>query len=76
MKNTIVGLGEILWDVFPERKVLGGAPANFAYHISQFGFQGHAVSAIGKDLLGKEILASLEKKTTQLPHRTDRFPHR
>mgnify|MGYP000976492721 FL=1 len=62
MKNTIVGLGEILWDVFPERKVLGGAPANFAYHISQFGFQGHAVSAIGKDLLGKEILASLEKK--------------
>ena len=62
MKNTIVGLGEILWDVFSERKVLGGAPANFAYHISQFGFQGHAVSAIGKDLLGKEILASLEKK--------------
>ena len=62
MKNTIVGLGEILWDVFPERKVLGGAPANFAYHISQFGFQGHAVSAIGKDLLGKEILANLEKK--------------
>ena len=53
MKNIIVGLGEILWDVFPERKVLGGAPANFAYHISQFGFQGHAVSAIGKDLLGK-----------------------
>ena len=62
MKNIIVGLGEILWDVFPERKVLGGAPANFAYHISQFGFQGHAVSAIGKDLLGKEILGSLEKK--------------
>ena len=62
MKNTIVGLGEILWDVFPERKILGGAPANFAYHISQFGFNGYAVSAIGKDLLGKEILDSLKQK--------------
>lgn len=61
MKN-IVGLGEILWDVFPERKVLGGAPANFAYHASQFGFNGYAVSAIGDDLLGKEILTSLEEK--------------
>ena len=62
MKNIIVGLGEILWDVFPERKVLGGAPANFAYHASQFGFNGYAVSAIGNDLLGKEILKSLEEK--------------
>ena len=62
MKNTVVGLGEILWDVFPERKALGGAPANFAYHVSQFGFNGYAVSAIGNDLLGKEILKSLEEK--------------
>lgn len=62
MKNTVVGLGEILWDVFPERKILGGAPANFAYHASQFGFNGYAVSAIGDDLLGKEILTSLEEK--------------
>ena len=62
MKNTVVGLGEILWDVFSERKVLGGAPANFAYHASQFGFNGYAVSAIGDDLLGKEILTSLEEK--------------
>ena len=62
MKNIIVGLGEILWDVFPERKILGGAPANFAYHISQFGFNGYAVSAIGKDPLGKEILDSLKQK--------------
>lgn len=62
MKNIVVGLGEILWDVFPERKVLGGAPANFAYHASQFGFNGYAVSAIGDDLLGKEILTSLEEK--------------
>lgn len=62
MKDTIVGIGELLWDVFPERKVLGGAPANFAYHASQLGYNGYAVSAIGEDLLGKEILSTLEKK--------------
>ncbi len=72
MKNIVVGLGEILWDVFPERKVLGGAPANFAYHVSQFGFNGYIVSAIGEDLLGKEILSSLEdKKLNYLIETTD-----
>ncbi len=74
MKNIIVGLGEILWDVFPERKILGGAPANFAYHISQFGFNGYTVSAIGDDLLGKEILDNLEEKQLNyLIEKTD-FP--
>lgn len=62
MNKTIVGLGEILWDVFPERKVLGGAPANFAYHVSQFGFNGCALSAVGDDQLGREIISSLEEK--------------
>ncbi|MFT3753566.1 MAG: carbohydrate kinase [Paludibacter sp.] len=56
MENVIVGIGEILWDVFPTGKVLGGAPANFAYHVSQFGFEGYAVSAIGGDELGDEIV--------------------
>jgi fructokinase len=60
--KTIVGLGEILWDVLPTGKVLGGAPANFAYIASQFGLDGYAVSAIGNDLLGKEILDSLAEK--------------
>ena len=36
MKRYIVGLGEALWDVLPEGKKLGGAPANFAYHAGQF----------------------------------------
>lgn len=72
MNNTIVGLGEILWDTFPERKVMGGAPANFAYHVSQFGYNGYAVSAIGDDLLGKEILACLaEKELNYLIETTD-----
>jgi len=74
MNNTVVGLGEILWDVFPERKVLGGAPANFAYHVSQFGYNGYAVSAVGDDLLGKEILESLaQKDLNYLIEKTD-FP--
>ena len=35
MNNIIVGMGEALWDVLPEGKKIGGAPANFAYHVSQ-----------------------------------------
>lgn len=67
MKNgLIVGLGEILWDVFTDRKILGGAPANFAYHASQLGFEGCAVSAVGNDELGKEIFDNLKNK--QLKH--------
>ena len=62
MENVIVGIGEILWDMFPHGKVLGGAPANFAYHVSQFGFEGYAVSAIGADELGDEIVNCLSKK--------------
>lgn len=60
--SIIVGLGEILWDVFPDGKILGGAPANFAYHVSQFGFDGRAISAIGNDELGDEIIENLNKK--------------
>lgn len=74
MTDIVVGLGEILWDVFPERKILGGAPANFAYHVSQFGFNGYAVSAIGEDLLGKEILTSLEKKGLNYLIETTNYP--
>ncbi|MDR0370991.1 MAG: carbohydrate kinase [Prevotellaceae bacterium] len=61
-KKNIIGLGEILWDMLPSGKVLGGAPANFAYHVSQFGLNGYVISAIGNDLLGKEILDSLVEK--------------
>ncbi len=62
MENVIVGIGEILWDVFPKGKVMGGAPANFVYHASQFGLEGYAVSAIGNDMLGLEIIESLQEK--------------
>ena len=60
--NIIVGLGEVLWDVLPEGKKLGGAPSNFAYHTRQFGYNSVAVSAVGKDKLGDETLAALDEK--------------
>lgn len=59
MKDYIVGLGEILFDCLPDGKKLGGAPANFAYHVSQFGLNGIAVSAIGKDADGEQVKAEL-----------------
>lgn len=58
---TIVGIGEILWDMLPDGKKAGGAPLNFSYHVNQFGLHGCAVSAIGKDELGKELLDSVTK---------------
>ena len=50
----------LLWDMLPGGKKLGGAPANFAYHARQFGLEGMAVSAIGHDALGEEIVEALE----------------
>ena len=60
--NTIVGMGEALWDVLPEGKKIGGAPANFAYHVSQFGFDSRVVSAVGRDADGREILDVFAQK--------------
>ena len=62
MNNIVTGIGEVLWDVLPEGKKLGGAPANFAYHVSQFGFESRIVSAIGPDMLGEELLSGLGDK--------------
>lgn len=61
-KKVVVGMGEALWDVLPEGKKIGGAPANFAYHISQFGLDSCVVSAVGDDALGAEIVENFDKK--------------
>ena len=66
MNNIIVGMGEALCDVLPEGKKIGGAPANFAYHVSQFGFDSRVVSAVGNDALGNEIFEVFKEK--QLKH--------
>lgn len=62
MNDIVVGMGEALWDVLPEGKKIGGAPANFAYHVSQFGLPSCVVSAIGSDALGKEIVDNFTSK--------------
>ncbi|WP_308764050.1 carbohydrate kinase [uncultured Bacteroides sp.] len=62
MNQVIVGMGEALWDVLPEGKKIGGAPANFAYHVSQFGFDSRIVSAVGEDTDGTEIMDVFQKK--------------
>ena len=61
----IVGMGEALWDVLPEGRKIGGAPANFAYHTSQFGYESRVVSAVGSDKLGDEILENFATKGLQ-----------
>ncbi len=62
MNDVVVGMGEALWDVLPEGKKIGGAPANFAYHVSQFGLSSCVVSAVGDDALGKEIIENFTSK--------------
>lgn len=62
MKDIVVGMGEALWDVLPEGKKIGGAPANFAYHVSQFGLPSFVVSAVGDDALGNEIIENFTSK--------------
>lgn len=60
-KPIVVGIGELLWDVLPTGKRAGGAPINFVYHATQMGAEGYAVSAVGNDLSGTEIVQELEK---------------
>jgi fructokinase len=58
-KPPIIGLGEILWDMLPTGRQLGGAPCNFAFHCHQLGHPAVVVSRIGKDQLGQEIRQSV-----------------
>ncbi|MFH1941628.1 MAG: carbohydrate kinase [bacterium] len=60
--SVVVGLGEVLWDVYPDGKHLGGAPANVAIHAHRLGAEGIVASAVGCDGLGGEIIAALEEK--------------
>lgn len=73
MKNIVVGLGEVLWDMIPEGKKIGGAPANFAYNVAQFGLESRVVSAVGNDELGDEILARFSEK--DLTSHIERVPY-
>ena len=61
-KMFVVGLGEVLWDMLPEGKQLGGAPANFAHHVAQCGMPAYLISAVGDDALGEEIRSAIKEK--------------
>lgn len=74
MNDMIVGMGEALWDVLPEGKKIGGAPANFAYHVSQFGLNSCVVSAVGEDKLGDEILDNFDGKKLNRIIETVQYP--
>ena len=65
---TIVGLGEILWDLFPGRKELGGAPANFAYMTNLLGDRAKIISRVGKDALGAEAIQVLRSLDLDISH--------
>ncbi|MCA8996856.1 MAG: hypothetical protein KDA80_07720, partial [Planctomycetaceae bacterium] len=58
----VIGLGEVLWDVFPDEKRPGGAPANFAYHAQQLGCRGMVVSRVGQDDDGDQLVTFLRGK--------------
>lgn len=59
MPKKIAAFGELLWDLLPTGKVLGGAPANFIYRINSFGDEGTLLSKVGNDRAGKEARESL-----------------
>jgi fructokinase len=61
-KFTIAGIGELLWDVLPDGEVIGGAPVNFAYHVTALGAKGVPISTIGRDPRGEKALAELQQR--------------
>ena len=72
-KPIVVGIGELLWDMLPSGKKAGGAPINFVYHASCLGAEGYAISAVGDDELGKEIVDELDKNHIQ--HLIEKVPY-
>lgn len=73
MNSFVVGIGELLWDMLPEGKKMGGAPANFAYNASQFGLNTCVVSTIGQDDLGEDIIRQIMSK--KLCYFIERLPY-
>ncbi len=60
MTFQVAGIGEVLWDLLPGGRQLGGAPANFAYHAGALGAKAWVVSRVGDDAAGRDLLARLE----------------
>jgi fructokinase len=65
-RYKVAGIGEVLWDQLLQGDVLGGAPANVAYHAGQLGAKSYIISAVGNDKLGNEIISRLSTKSINL----------
>jgi fructokinase len=74
--RTVVGIGELLWDCFPDRRRPGGAPANVAFHAAQLGQRGLICSRIGDDDLGRALRDELHAHglSTELIQLDERLP--
>ncbi|MDD3721767.1 MAG: carbohydrate kinase [Lutibacter sp.] len=73
-KFNIIGIGELLWDMLPNGKELGGAPANFAYHTNFFDANSTIISALGNDENGKEIYSLLNERNLKYSINTVNYP--
>lgn len=73
-KFNIIGIGELLWDILPDGKELGGAPTNFSFHINNLGGNATIISAVGNDKPGKEAIARLEEKNINFLVQTTDYP--
>jgi len=58
----IAAIGEILFDLYPESKLIGGAPLNFIFHVYKITGDGKIISRIGDDELGKRVMEFLDEK--------------
>lgn len=72
--GCVIGIGEALWDRFPEGARVGGAPANFAYHIARLGLPGRIVSAVGDDPEGGRLCARLRRRGLFVSAKSVPFP--
>jgi len=57
--RIVVGIGELVWDIFGDTQKLGGAPANFAYHAAAQGFESYVITAVGNDKLADKAISQL-----------------
>ncbi len=70
MSFNLVGIGEVLWDVYPDEAHFGGAPANFACHAASLGAESWMVGAVGTDELGERAFEKLKERRVNCSHVT------
>lgn len=61
MAKKIVAFGEVVWDILPDGKVLGGTPSNIVFRCNSFGESGFLLSRVGDDEFGQAALNRLEE---------------